>query len=54
MEAVFVCVCVCVVVCVRVDSKTPPCADSNRLRVCRQNARVTLDTGVLLAHTKTF
>ena len=45
---VLVCNVWCVVseVCVRVDSK--------RLRVCRQNARVTFDTGVLAVHTETF
>ena len=34
--------------------KTPPCVDSKRLRVCRQNARVSCDTGVLAAHTEVF
>ena len=39
-EVVFVCVC---------GFKTHPCVDSKRLRVCRQNALVLCDTGVLLA-----
>ena len=34
---------VCVGVCV-CRFKTPPCADSKHLRVCRQNARVTMVT----------
>ena len=34
--------------------KTLPCVLSKRCRVCRQNARVTLDTGVLTAHTGAF
>ena len=55
------CVCCC---CVRVDSKTPPCADSNRLRVCRQKTPVstcrhgrfagTHDGNVLILHTEVF
>ena len=38
--------CVCVGVCA--------CVNSKRLRVCRQNARVECDTGVLAAHTEAF
>ena len=34
--------------------KTLPCVRSKRSRVYLQNARVTKDTGVLNAHTRTF
>ena len=46
-SCVLLCACVC-------RFKTPPCVDSKLLRVCRQNARVLGDTGVLLAHTEAF
>ena len=34
--------------------ETLPCVCSKRSRVCRQNDRVSLDTGVLTAHTGAF
>ena len=45
------CACCVCVLCVRVVCA---CVDSKRLRVCRQNARVTFDTGILAARTETF